>query len=95
MDLQKLNEALSNGILPDELNFTKQNNQDEVDMNKLKYNAFYRSYEFYESKFPPGYECIPGFNKIIELIAEKAEENQVTPLEEILERQNDCNNNNE
>jgi hypothetical protein len=93
MDLQKLNDALIKGELPEELNFTNTSNT-EVDISKLKYNAFYRDYEFYESKFPQGYQSIAGFDKIIQLIADVAEKEQVSPLKEILEKQKINENNN-
>jgi hypothetical protein len=93
MDLKKLNDALLNGELPPELDF-KIKKDFEIDINMLKYNAFYRSYDFFESKFPAGYQCIPGFNKIIESISEKAEENQISPLQEISARQNNDENKN-
>ena len=35
------------------------------DYEKIKYNPFYRSYEFQEKKIPNGYDNISGFNKII------------------------------
>jgi hypothetical protein len=83
MDLRNLNKQLMRGVLPDELNFTIQA-RPEIDINKIKYNAFYRSYEFAESKFPEGYECIPGFSKVIDLVVDDLE--QTTPLEEMLKR---------
>ena len=88
MSVRKLNDQLEKGILPNELNFSVEQQNNSIDFEKLKYNAFYRSYEFYESKFPKGYENIPGFNKIIENIALQAEEENKTPLKEIIERQN-------
>ena len=88
MSVRKLNEQLEKGILPIELNFSVEQQNNIIDFEKLKYNAFYRSYEFYENKFPKGYENIPGFNKIIENIALQAEEENKTPLQEIIERQN-------
>jgi len=84
MDLRELNNLLSNGILPEELNFTIRPIQ-QLDISKIKYNAFYRSYEFAESKFPKGYENIPGFDNIIESVRQDLETK--TPLEEIEFRQ--------
>jgi hypothetical protein len=80
--IKKLNEQLSMGILPDELNFGIKREY-ELDINKIKYNAFYRSYEFYEKKFPKGYEGITGFDKIIENIAYTAQEKNKSPLQEL------------
>jgi hypothetical protein len=84
MDLRELNKLLSKGILPEELDFTIKP-RPEIDINKIKYNAFYRTYEFAESKFPPGYENIPGFDKIIESVRQGLE--NITPLEEMEFRQ--------
>ena len=84
MDLLKLNELLSQGICPDELNFTLES--PPLDIEKIKYNAFYRSYEFVESKFPKGYKSIPGMELIIQSIADKYEDENITPLSEILEK---------
>ena len=88
MDLQELNNLLSRGILPDELDFTSKP-RPELDINKIKYNAFYRSYEYAETKFPPGYESIPGFDKVIESVRQELE--KITPLEEIEIRQKQNN----
>ena len=82
MDIRKMNELLSQGLCPDELNFSLQ--PKELDVSKLKYNAFYRSYEFVENKFPKGYESIPGFDIIIKNIADNLA--TTTPLEEMLEK---------
>ena len=55
-----------------------------VDESRLQYNDLYKSYEFYDSKFPEGYENIPGFNQIIDTIVEKSKEN--SPLIEYEKR---------
>jgi hypothetical protein len=71
-------EMLNRGILPDSLNFNI-NQTNEIDMYKLAYNLRYKTTEYWESKFPDGYQNIPGFDKIIEKITEEA----ISPLEEI------------
>ena len=71
-------EMLNRGILPDSLNFNI-NQTNEVDIYKLAYNLRYKTTEYWESKFPDGYQNIPGFDKIIEKITEEA----ISPLEEI------------
>jgi hypothetical protein len=76
-------ELLNQGILPDELNFSEKTVIDPIDWAKVKYNTFYKSSEFYESKFPEGFKSIPGFDKVIDNIVV----NGKTPLEEITERQ--------
>jgi hypothetical protein len=81
MDLREFNKLLNRGKLPIELNY---NIEPTVDMERLLFNAFYRSYEFHESKFPVGYQTIPGFDLIIEDMANNAK----TPLEEMEARQN-------
>jgi hypothetical protein len=81
---KQLVKLINDGILPDELNFGLEKST-EFDINDLKYNWFYKDYSFYESKFPVGYESIPGFDNIIQSMAD----NQTKmPLEEIEERQN-------
>ena len=87
-NIEELNQQLHQGILPDELNFAIKREYN-VDINKIKYNSFYRSYEFYENKFPKGHSNIPGFDNIIDSIVVKAKEKNKTPLQELdeLERQ--------
>jgi hypothetical protein len=81
---KQLVKLLNDGILPDELNFGLEKSA-EFDINDLKFNWFYKDYSFYESKFPVGYESIPGFDNIIQSIAD----NQTKmPLEEIEDRKN-------
>lgn len=79
--MDELNALLKSGILPDSLNYTGEKQFDGVDLTKLQYNAFYRSYDFYLNKFPKGMENLPGFNKIIEHIQEQNADN--SPLKEI------------
>lgn len=83
-------ELLNLGILPDSLNFNGNQNQ-VLDINKVAYNLRYKTTEYWESKFPTGYQNFPGFDKIIEKIAEDA----LTPLEEInlIQEKNISNNN--
>jgi hypothetical protein len=71
-------EMLNRGILPDSLNFGLQQNN-EIDVYKLAYNLRYKTTEYWESKFPVGHQSIPGFERIIEKIAEES----ISPLEEI------------
>ena len=71
-------ELLNRGILPDSLNFNRKNCE-EFDIYKVAYNLRYKTTEYWQSKFPEGFENIPGFDKIIDKIAEDA----ISPLEEI------------
>ena len=75
-------DLLNKGILPDSLNFSL-NQNNEIDVYKIAYNLRYKTTEYWESKFPDGFQNIPGFDKIIEKIAEEA----ITPLEEITLKQ--------
>ncbi len=82
--IKEINGSFNKGILPKCLDFSIVNT-DEIDIDMLKYNAFYRSYEYAESKFPPGYENMPGFDKVIESCIPK-----LTPLEEMNLRQDEA-----
>ena len=73
---------LNKGILPDSLNFSL-NQNNELDVYKIAYNLRYKTTEYWESKFPDGYQNIPGFDKVIEKITEEA----LSPLEEITLKQ--------
>ena len=84
-DFANIIKKLKNGELPPELDFRKQEQQ-QIDWGKMKYNAFYKSPTFFESKFEPGWESIPGFDKIIHAMADNAK----TPLEEMIERQQEA-----
>jgi hypothetical protein len=73
---------LNQGILPDFLNYTKENESGTFDVEKLRYNTFYKSPEFFASKFPSGMEKLPAFQEIVEKMAENAK----LPLEAYNER---------
>ena len=74
----KLLNSLHNGVLPDELTY-KTTTYDTFDLDKVRYNSFYRSDEYFLSKYPKGFNNITGFNKIIEY----SKNNAKSPLEEI------------
>ena len=57
-----------------------------VDYDYLLYNNLYKSFQFYEAKFPAGYENIPGFEQVIETIVENSQDKN--PLDELLAKQN-------
>ena len=76
-EIIKLNKSFQSGVLPNSLNFSVANT-DEIDFEKIRYNSFYKSFEFSESKFPAGHESIPGMDKIIELC-----QSELSPLEEM------------
>lgn len=75
---------ISEDLLCSAFNYKVQTNEekdnDKFDPSRAQYNNLYKSYEFYEKKFPQGYENIPNFNKIIEYIVENNNDN--SPLKE-------------
>lgn len=75
-------EKLNNGEIPDELNYVLEP-KINYDPYKLWYNDYYTSPEYIASKFPSGWDCIPGFDKVIEKMAECS----ISPLEELELRQ--------
>ena len=79
----KLNEKLRFGELPDELNFTASFVPD-LDIEKVRYNTFYKSPEFWLPKFenPKAFLNLPGSENIIQSLIE----NSTTPLEEMISR---------
>jgi hypothetical protein len=79
--MDEINVLIKAGILPDALNYTNEKKFEGVDVAKLKYNAFYRSYDYYLNKFPKGFDGLPGFDKVIESIQQQNADN--TPLKEI------------
>ena len=62
----------------------KEKNIIDLDLSMVCYNDYYKSVEYFEQKFPPGYENIPAFDKIIEHIVNKNINN--SPLQEYNER---------
>ena len=56
-----------------------------VDESCIMYNNLYKSFEFYDNKFPDGYDNIPGFEKIIEQMVDRSQDN--SPLQELMSKQ--------
>ena len=56
-----------------------------VDEKCIMYNQLYKSFDYYEDKFPEGFENIPGFNLIIDKIVDNSQNN--SPLKEIISKQ--------
>jgi len=83
-DVKKLIRQLNLGILPNELNFTIKP-PDEIDWEKVQYNTFYKSRDYFIGKMPcpEGFMQLPGADLIIEDIISTVK----TPLEEMLEKQ--------
>jgi hypothetical protein len=55
-----------------------------VDWNQLQYNETYKTFDYWKNKFPPGFEYLPGFDTIIENMANNAK----SPYEEMMSRGN-------
>lgn len=56
--------------------------KDKVNWSKLQYNNIYKSYDYFDSRFSGDYSHIPGFDLIIQQMAESA----LTPFEEMQQR---------
>lgn len=84
--LKNINKQFEKGELPPEFNYLNIEDMLKIDIEKLKYNAFYRSYEFYEKRFEKELKYIPNFDKVIEKIVEEKEELDITPLKEYEDR---------
>jgi hypothetical protein len=89
-DVKRILKQLNSGILPDELNFTIAP-PDEIYWSKVKYNTFYKSPDYFIGKMPnpEAFRNLPASDLIIQDIIE----NVMTPLEEMIERQQIINNN--
>lgn len=84
--LKNINKQLERGELPTEFNYTNIDDMLKIDMEKLKYNAFYRSYEFYEKRFEKELKYIPHFDKVVDMIVNEKEQLNITPLKEYEDR---------
>jgi len=84
MSLAHLIKQLEHGLCPVELNFNTKA-EEIIDWEKVRYNTFFKSNEFFENKFPPELQNLPAFDKIINLIADKNKDN--SPLKEMEEKQ--------
>jgi hypothetical protein len=83
-------EQLNNDIVPEELIYTVEPALC-YDPTKLWFNEYYKSFEYAASKFPDGWQSIPGFDKVIQHIAD----NNISPFDEIELRKNiNLNNSN-
>jgi len=77
----QLVKMLNNDILPPMLDYNI-NPVIGYDINKIQYNSYYKSFDFFDSKFPSGFENLPGYYNIIDNIRCNAK----TPLEELNDR---------
>ena len=83
-DIRKINRLLKVGVLPKELDFVNISPDDPIDWEKVAYNTFYKTPDFFVNKFPPGLESLPGWEKMVDKMINNAK----SPLEEMEERQN-------
>ena len=81
--INEINYLLNQNIVPEEFNF-KLENKPLFDFNRIWYNEYYQSTDYIASKFSSGWQSIPGFDKIIEKMAEIS----LSPLEELELRKN-------
>ena len=79
--MDQLNKQLKQGVLPPQLNYCVEKNI--IDWNKLQYNNRYHSFEFFSSKFPAEWSDQPLFEPVIQMIADKAKINNISPLDEL------------
>ena len=84
MDIKSINNSFINGFIPNCLVYNASSEYNmSIDMNKIQYNNYYQSYEFFQSKFPKGYDNIIGFSDVIENMATNAKLKNLYPLDEI------------
>ena len=83
IDINKINKLLSEGLVPNELFYTKEK-KIVLDMDKIDYNI--NMFEHFCKRFKY-YESIPGFDKVIEDMAK----NSLSPLEEYKLKKNNFN----
>ena len=84
MNINNIEYCLENDIIPDCFNYTLVI-QPNIDYTKIKYNDYYKSFDFVAKKFPKGWENFPNFDLIIHDIANNI---NLTPLEELELRKN-------
>ena len=81
--IDRLNRMILGGKCPRELDFNEDNNRHiTIDYEKVKYNAFYKTYDYSASKFSAGCESLPNFDKVVTACIPK-----FTPLEEYLQKE--------
>ena len=84
MDFKSIHNSFINGFIPNCLFYnTSAEYNMSIDISKIQYNNYYQSYEFFESKFPKGYDNIIGFSDVIESMATNAKLKNLNPLDEI------------
>jgi hypothetical protein len=86
-DIRNINKSFSQGIVPPEFNFLG-NINDNIDWEKVRYNSFYRSNDYFLNKFPQGFENLPASENILENMIMNAK----SPLEEMRLREQESIN---
>jgi hypothetical protein len=84
-DIKRINNLLKSGVIPVELDFVNISPNEPIDWEKVAYNTFYKTPEFFINKFPAGFESLPGWERIVDKMISNAK----SPLEEMEERQNE------
>ena len=79
--MDQLNKQLKSGVLPPQLNYSIENNI--IDWSKLQYNSRYHTFDFFASKFPEQWYDEPLFELVIQMIADKAKINNISPPNEL------------
>ena len=79
---------ISEDLLDSVFNYIVKTNEEKnfvkLDLSMVQYNNLYHNFDYYNRKFPPGYDNIPGFPDVIQSIVEKNNDN--TPLKEYNKR---------
>ena len=83
MDIKSINNSFINGFTPNCLFYNASAEYSmSIDINKIQYNNYYQLYEFFQSKFPKGYDNIIGFSDVIENAATNAKLKNINPFDE-------------
>ena len=84
--MNHINKALECGQIPNELNYTSSKDVFTLDLEKLRYNTFFKTPEYFDKRFNPCLKGLPGYDKILDLIVEQNKDNSLT--KEMAERKN-------
>jgi hypothetical protein len=80
--MAEIHNTLDIGIMSPKFDFTPENVEKQkskkIDMDKLQYNASYKTYEYQKSRIPAGLYYLPGIDEIIQ----NNMDNSTTPMEE-------------
>jgi hypothetical protein len=79
-----ISEELLDSVFKYTVKTNEEKNVTKLDLSKVQYNETYRTYQFYEKKFPEGFDNIPGFYNVIESIKQHNYDN--SPLQEYEKR---------